>query len=56
MARSFRAITLAAFAVLLLVGAGGCETGFITNAARSSAAGFLNNVFSTAVSEVIGGN
>ena len=55
MARPFRTITLAAFAVLLLVTVSGCQTGFIAGAVRSSAASFLNNVFSTVVNETIGG-
>ncbi len=32
---------------------GGCEGGFVTEAARSSLASFVNQVFTTAVNETI---
>jgi len=43
--------TFFALAVVLLAG---CETGFVQDAARTSLASFVTNIFSTAVTETIG--
>ena len=40
-------------AVLVAVFATGCENGYVADAARSSVAGFVNSVLSTAVNNVI---
>ena len=56
MARLVRSITLAGLAALILAVALGCERGFITRAARSSAASFITSVVDTAVTESIGGD
>ncbi len=53
MASFFRTIAVAGLAGLLFLTVTGCSTGFISEAARSSAANFLSSVFSTAVNEVV---
>ena len=45
---------IAAISAFVIVLASGCETGFVTNAARTSLASFVTDVFASAVNGTIG--
>ena len=45
---------IAAIAALVILFASGCESGFVTTAARTSLASFVTDVFATAINETIG--
>ena len=45
---------IVAISALVIAFAAGCETGFVTTAARTSLASFVTDVFATAINGTIG--